>query len=133
MPVTTGILFLIILIARTYKTVVFLNENTGFAGGGENGSRVLVKTTNGGNSWTNIFTAPAQYINSIQFINQSTGFLCGTINSISKTTDGGNNWSVYIVNSAFKIFNSISFSDDMTGFVTGAVGGIAKTQNGGIN
>lgn len=72
-----------------YDDVMFIDENRGWAADGW-GSTVY-KTTDGGNSWSQQFTAD-EYFRSIEFLNEDIGFL-GTLRPIFyKTTDGGNHW-----------------------------------------
>ena len=57
----------------------------------------IIKTTDGGINWQNINIDQIYYLSSIDFIDEQTGFVGGSIgldnNFIFKTTDGGLNWS----------------------------------------
>ncbi|MCD4665989.1 MAG: hypothetical protein K8R68_12020, partial [Bacteroidales bacterium] len=68
----------------------FVNQNTGFVAGYNN----LLKTTDGGQNWFEVETNATFHLNSIDFCNDSTGYIVGdSYESILKTTDYGNTWS----------------------------------------
>lgn len=72
-------------------------------------------------------------INSIFFVNENTGFICGSGGNVFKTVNGGLNWT--LANNGIGIIrlNSIIFKDNNTGYTAGDNGMIYKTVNGGIN
>src|SRR5687767_6208387 len=57
----------------------FISPDTGFAVGGEVGmDAVILKTTNGGQAWTNVYTGVQnEKIKNITFINKTKGFAVG--------------------------------------------------------
>ena len=110
--------------------IYFINKDTGFVGGGLS---YTYKTTNGGFNWfrenTNIY--PNQ-IESIEFVNDTTGWICATGGVILKTTTQGesitnieeprirNANNYYLLQNYPNPFNSqtkISFSIPKSGFV----------------
>jgi photosystem II stability/assembly factor-like uncharacterized protein len=112
----------------------FLNSLTGFAIGHENGGGgIIMKTSNGGQNWN--FMNPVIYNNftSIQFINDSLGFISCTGGKIMKTTNGGNNWNVISVLGISDGFNSLFFTSPEIGFAVGDGSTIVKTTDGGLN
>jgi len=71
----------------------FLNKDTGFFSGSIQGwTSKFYKTTNGGENW-NECSFGNNYITSIEFLNNHTGFLGMSGSRIYKTTNGGNNWN----------------------------------------
>ncbi|WP_026977772.1 YCF48-related protein [Flavobacterium tegetincola] len=95
---------------------------------GENGT--ILKTLDGGNSWSDISITTNEFINSISFINDNIGYL-STQNRIYKTIDGGINWTIKtedLVNN----FNTIKFLTEQIGFI-GTDSNIFKTTNGSQN
>jgi photosystem II stability/assembly factor-like uncharacterized protein len=102
--------------------------NVGF-NGSVNG---VNKTSDGGITWTNIFSTPED-ITSVFFTNSTTGFICGgSPEKIYRTTDSGVNWnSVYTGSGGF--LNCIYFIDANTGYAVGDQGSIIKTIDGGTN
>ncbi len=105
--------------SQTLKTVFFVNENTGWAGGTK-----LWKTTDSGNSWS----SQDFDVSSIAFVNGQTGFFAGN-SGIFKTTNNGTNWILQSTASC----NSISVLYDDNALVVGNNGTIVKTMNQGNN
>lgn len=72
---------------RGLLSLYFINDTTGFILGEK-----LLKTTDGGETWTQIELAYSKY-HSISFFDGDTGLLAAD-KKLLKTTDGGNNWSI---------------------------------------
>jgi photosystem II stability/assembly factor-like uncharacterized protein len=110
------------------KSLFFINEQTGWAA---TYNRV-VKTTNGGVNWFSSLQIPFNFINSVHFVNELTGWCSGSGGVIYRTSDGGTTWTnqsfVYI-----NELNSINFLNATTGFAVGTDGTILKTTNGGLS
>ncbi|MBK7966230.1 MAG: T9SS type A sorting domain-containing protein [Bacteroidetes bacterium] len=76
------------------EDVSFINDTTGFLEAND----TIYKTTNAGLTWNMSGTFPAAYVRSIEFINDSVGFI-GTLQQnptpagIFKTEDGGATWT----------------------------------------
>jgi photosystem II stability/assembly factor-like uncharacterized protein len=105
-------------------SVCFPDENTGYAVGS-----TLCKTTDGGETWTNLNTSG---FHSFFFIDANIGYLIGGAGSIVKTTNGGIDWVSQISGTTYNL-NSVFFSDPNTGYIVGDEGIILKTTNGGFN
>ena len=54
-----------------------------------NNNGIILKTIDGGNTWTNQFTLNSYNLNSVFFINMNVGFAVGNIGTIIKTKNGG--------------------------------------------
>jgi photosystem II stability/assembly factor-like uncharacterized protein len=116
-----------------FFSVFFSDANTGYVSGygncGDEGvfPGTLLKTTDGGSTWTKSSTTIIA--NAIYFPNADTGYIIGG-GSIQRTTDGGTTWSnpLFITGNAL---HSISFPDKETGYIVGSNGTILKTTNGG--
>ncbi|MGD1846866.1 MAG: YCF48-related protein [Salibacteraceae bacterium] len=120
--------------------VHFLDNTTGFTGGTNllfGGDGVISKTTNGGNSWTNVASITGSPITAIQFVNTNLGFAVGTNGLIAKTTDGGNTWSSQNYTNPNsgnnEDFQGVHFLDQNTGYVAGGTFEmlVLKTTDGG--
>ncbi|MFZ4589990.1 MAG: YCF48-related protein [Ignavibacteria bacterium] len=119
--------------------ICMLNPSTGFICGhwGE-----FIKTTNSGTDWDaslNGNSALSSYfLNGLDFINETTGWVVGGLPSaggvtkIWKTLNGGVNWTEQTSAYSGPIAVRIKMVDANTGFIVGQ-NQIQKTTNGGIN
>ncbi|MBE2219551.1 MAG: hypothetical protein IAE90_15175, partial [Ignavibacteria bacterium] len=104
-----------------------INSDINYLAGG---AGTIVKTTDGGNSWSFINSGTTENILGLHFVNETTGLVV-TNTQIRRTTNQGINWNVvYQYSSSLR---SLNFINDNTGIVTGNFGLIAKTTNGGLN
>ncbi|HEX2787057.1 MAG TPA: YCF48-related protein [Ignavibacteria bacterium] len=73
-----------------FYDVYFENEMKGIGVGTSNSSSygLIAKTTNGGVNWTQMFVTN-NYLFSVDFVNEQTGFIVGDWGNILKTTNGG--------------------------------------------
>ena len=71
------------------KSIRFVNANTGICAGSCAYGGYIIKTTNSGQNWNLIDTIRYNGLNSMYFINDSTGYVCGQSGLILKTTTGG--------------------------------------------
>ncbi len=93
----------------------------------------LMRTTDGGESWTTLDLPDDDLqMSSIFFTNSKKGYTVQN-RKVYRTSDGGNNWSISYLphNNAFAQF--IHFINDTTGFAFGPVKTLAKTNNTGQN
>ena len=79
--------------------------------------------------WTNPLPQGNQ-LNSVRFINSTTGFAVGNNGTMLKTTNSGDSWEVLHVFEP-KNLNSIFFLNSIVGYAVGDSGLIIKTTNGG--
>jgi photosystem II stability/assembly factor-like uncharacterized protein len=118
------------------------NGLSGYAVGYTQGAgSSIIKTSDGGINWQNININQIYYLSSIDFFNEQTGFVGGSIgldiNFIFRSTDGGLNWSQS--DSLDEGIIAIKFPfDNLTGFASGHHNGsgnnsIYKTTDGGTN
>ncbi len=114
-----------------YTDLTFTNENTGYAV-----SRLgkIVKTIDGGATWTTYTATGNIYLKKIQFVNNNIGFVIGGDNTGSyllKTTNAGQTWSTINLNNPETGYpNSMFFKNENEGYITGNKLFI-KTTNGG--
>jgi len=113
------------------KSVYFINSNTGWIGG--SGGTIL-KTMNGGSSWTAQSITSPYTVYDIKFVSDNVGFLCTGDGKIFKTTNAGNDWVVKFSGSGYGFFG-MHFRNSSNGHVVGgpAFGSpkIRKTSDGG--
>ncbi|MBK8381342.1 MAG: hypothetical protein IPL16_05500 [Ignavibacteria bacterium] len=106
----------------------FPSVNTGFAVG--YGNR-MIKTTDSGNNWFNISIFPntADNLNSVCFINDNSGWMCSTNDTLYQTTNSALTWTrqMKLQSDGQKIF----FVDSNTGWIL-AQPRLYKTTDAGI-
>ena len=126
-----------------FTSISFRNNLTGFVVGNwlfgippgimQAGS-TLLKTTNGGNNWIDIYGQWDIIFYKLTFLNNNTGYIAAQNNILKTTTEGLNWFSVYNNNIDFY---DIKFVNDFTGYAVGKshndYGVIFKTTNEGLN
>jgi photosystem II stability/assembly factor-like uncharacterized protein len=70
--------------------VFFLNDSVGWAL--TYGTGTIIHTTDGGESWAVQAKLESEYFETIQFLDEKTGWICGDYGYIYKTSDGGRTW-----------------------------------------
>jgi photosystem II stability/assembly factor-like uncharacterized protein len=122
-----------------YASAFFVNTNTGFIAGGYGSSPypflVIIKTTNGGTTWTNSKQLNSAGLQDIFFTSAQTGYAVGGYypNSvILKTTNSGTNWFSQNPGTDKCLF-SVFFINEYVGFCCADFGTIIKTTNSGNN
>lgn len=116
--------------------VQFLNKDVGYCSGDDG---VVIKTTDGGESWTQLTTGVDVDLESVFFINELTGWVTGDPvddkNTILKTTDGGLSWQDQGFDEiGARSLYSIKFADENTGWIGGRAPSLLyKTIDGGDN
>ncbi len=123
---------------NSYTCITFVNSATGFISGSGMSSAVILKTTNSGTNWTpSPLTTQANSLQSVFFIDASTGWAVGYnltsfFSSILKTTNSGASWQEVFVSAAPDLYFDIFMISPSTGFSSGSTN-IFKTTNGGSN
>jgi len=109
--------------SQDFTGVYFLDELIGWAVGGT----ALLKTEDGGNSWTEIQTNTPFAMRAVHFVDADTGIVVGNDGIVLRTTDGGDNWDVkkiddYIGYGWLDVFDlyEITFTDEQTGWIVGS-------------
>jgi photosystem II stability/assembly factor-like uncharacterized protein len=97
---------------RTVLTIFFVDDMTGWAGGG-----VILKTTDGGETWKTQVAAAT--IREFHFLSKQYGFAVGG-KTILRTKDGGDTWeNLTPPDNRIKDLRSVHFLDENTGWVVG--------------
>lgn len=125
------------------KSIHFPTASVGYAVG-DNGT--ILKTSNGGTSWSGLTSAyPGYWFWDVHFTSTDTGYVCGEGDPgfnpfgpgiILKTTNGGVNWTTCMTSSSTPVRDLFVLNKD-TVFACGGAemtsGRIIKTVNGGTN
>jgi photosystem II stability/assembly factor-like uncharacterized protein len=116
---TTNILF----------AVSFTDANTGTAVGFPG---TILRTTNGGASWTAQTSGTPNHLYGVSFTDANTGTAVGSAGTIIRTTNGGATWVTQTSGTTIDLYG-VSFTDANTGTVVGGNGTILRTTNGGAS
>jgi len=135
------------------KDVTFLTEELGWAAGEPHWSQAekwfsgtIIKTTDGGLTWTAQDAGAAETFNAVFFGSPDLGWAAGTNGTILHTSDGGDHWTLQKVNTSDE-FRGLAFSDPLNGWATAVrpihrdwrgedddwTASIWHTSNGGLN
>lgn len=108
----------------------FVDENTGFLCGSEGW---FVKTTNGGQDWTDLSPGNNMDLRNLHFVDENNGWMIDyNGKSILHTTDGGQSWSqVQLGSSIIYQPEDVFFLDAANGFVNTDDGLLYKSTDGG--
>ena len=110
-----------------YRAVFFRDANLGWITGGK-----LIKTTDGGTTWTDIPAPHGGEYNSIFAISDQKLWMVGDFGRIVHSTDGGATWITQ--NSLVQNgLTSVFFTDENNGWAAGWEGTLLRTTNGGTN
>ena len=111
------------------KSVKFIDISTGWVAG-ENGT--ILKTINGGSTWSLQSSGTTNTLRSIFFIDANNGWACGDLGTIIATNNGGTTWSPQSSPYTSQ-YNAIRFVNTTTGWLVGNGSVLLKTINGGTN
>jgi photosystem II stability/assembly factor-like uncharacterized protein len=118
---------------RDLQTLSFLDSLNGWVAGD---SGTILKTTDGGETWTQQNSGITETIVDIFFLNYQRGwavapwYILDTIYTyILSTTNGGDNWQSQYWLGDF--LTSVFFADSLVGWMGSGLGKIIKTANGG--
>ncbi len=109
-------------------SICFLNDRTGFLTTGDPGT--LLKTADGGKTWSTRITAVSQGITSVSFIDQKNGFVSDHNGGIRKTIDAGETWTTLITGISTPI-RKVRFANTKNGIAVGDDGTVISTADGG--
>ena len=122
---------------NSISKILFLDKNNGWVVGYQNFGRqkLIVNTTDGGNTWSINSSFTQGTLTSIDFNKEHVGFSVGSNGGIVCTSDGGKNWEE-VSSENIGEFKSIFFTDLKNGWAVGKqydnlVGIIFNTTDGG--
>ena len=111
--------------------VTFLSDSVGYAVGNDNTNNFILKTTDAGESWTNV-SSPiiSKLVKAVYFLNKDTGWVVGKQGSVYKTMDGGSIWISKNTGTTFD-FNDVWFTKYKNGLAIGKSGNYKTSPDGG--
>lgn len=124
--------------ANALVEIVFLDENIGYAAGKNDTGAVILKTIDGGTSWTTLYNGSisGEYVWKLQILPSNSNVIFGSIESVVpipgklvKTSDGGVNW----ITKDFPEVNvqAVGFLTENHGWMGGHTTGFHETTDGG--
>lgn len=121
----------------SFSSIFFPSANIGYASmvysNMFNNGSIILKTTNGGNDWQQMYQGYTHYISKMYFKNNNAGITVseGSLGYVFYTTNGGFNWhQSFWTDYGLK---DVVFTTPETGFIIGGEGSILRTTNfGGI-
>lgn len=108
----------------------FSDPKTGWAVGHD---AVILKTTDEGSSWTQVFAAAAEQkpLMDIIFTDANTGFAIGAYGAFYETTDGGKTWAPRKVSEEDKHLNAIIKTGEGKLLIVGEAGTLLRSDDAG--
>lgn len=113
-----------------FRDIHFLNDTLGIV----LSYNQILKTTDGGQSWTTIFSNPNFGFEVLKFVDENTIIAVGLdygSGNILVSHDGGLTWSLP-QEGAGLMLRDVYFLDNQTGFIIGSNGVFLKTTDGGL-
>lgn len=99
---------------------------------------LVVRTTDGGETWSEVSRTFPLFINDIHFVTRSLGWVVGGSSSLGqpgyvrRTTDSGQSWQTQITTPNV-VLRAVFFLDTALGWVVGDSGKILATTNSGVD
>ena len=110
----------------SFQSLSFIDANTGWVAGGN----LVLKTIDGGSSWTPESLTTDASIRGVQFVSSTTGFAVGG-GYVFRTLNGGATWTS-VATGTISDFYACSFLNASVGWAAGYDGAVYKTINGGV-
>jgi photosystem II stability/assembly factor-like uncharacterized protein len=116
-----------------YYDLYFADQNNGWVVGDSLAYGVILRTSDGGDSWIKIFETYFGYLSSIKFASQNIGYSAGENSIVAKTSDGGLTWSdIVVISQGNYDWQEVYFVDDNIGWLVDLFGAVIKTTDGGL-
>jgi len=91
----------------------------------------IMKTIDGGLTWTTQYHQNQFVITGIRFFDENNGIALSEDGMYLKTTDGGDNWTQHTIAGGYPLWRDVAKVDDNTMYMVGTPEQIWKTTNGG--
>ena len=106
--------------------IAWVNDEVGYI----SGDRIILKTIDGGLSWTEQDPPIKNKMLAVDFFNQNKGLMVGEEGKVFRTTNGGNSWELQNLGTS-SAFTGIKFLDENKVYLVGENGSVYKSTNGG--
>lgn len=124
--------------ASALVEITFLTVDIGFAAGRNDNGGTILKTTDGGASWTEVFNSNriGEYVWKLQILKSNPNVIFGAVEAVSpnlgkliKSIDGGVTWTFY--DAPETNIQAVGFINENTGWMGGHETGFHETNDGG--
>lgn len=124
--------------ANALVEIYFLTEDIGFVSGRNDTGATILKTTDGGLTWTELYNSniAGEYFWKLQVLESNTNVIFGSISSVNpnlgklvKSIDGGVTWMSY--DAPETDIQAVGFINENQGWMGGHTTGFYETLNGG--
>lgn len=124
--------------ANALVEIYFLTEDIGFVSGRNDTGATILKTTDGGITWTELYNSNivGEYFWKLQVLESNTDIMFGSISSVVpnlgklvKSLDGGATWTSY--DAPETDIQAVGFINENQGWMGGHTTGFHETLNGG--
>ena len=125
--------------ANALVEVLFLDELTGFAAGRDSNGGIILKTIDGGLTWSEIYNTnvSGEYVWKLQTLEGNSNIIFGAVSSIApyngkliKSVDGGQTWLSF--ESVETDIQTVGFITENHGWMGGHTTGFHETLDGGL-
>lgn len=106
--------------------ISWATEETGYV----SGNQVILKTIDGGLSWTEQEAPTKTRMWAVDFFDENLGLMVGEMGEIFRTTDGGTNWQLINVGTD-KTLRSVKFLTQTRAYAVGDGGEVYRSTNSG--
>lgn len=109
------------------QSVQFLDENTGWAAGGEH----ILHTSDGGENWSAVYEGlhPVS-ITEVSFADQTHGIAVGSGDGIIRTDDGGKSWKLEYAGEAYLWIADVVYTDPEIAWAVSPLGTVLHYNDG---
>lgn len=124
--------------ASALVEILFQDAQIGYAGGQNNNGACLLKTTDGGTSWQEIYNSntPGEYVWKLQTLDTNPNIIFGAVSSVAphlgkliKSNDAGETWQSF--DAPETNIQAVGFISENTGWMGGHTTGFYETTDGG--
>lgn len=106
--------------------IAFIDTETGVVVGKDETGPMILKTTNSGTEWKQVYHGKWGQLTNVQFVNQMEGYAVGTEGIILRTMDGGDSWTMEESGSTKDLYGISKAGNTL--WVVGATGTVLKRE-----
>ena len=126
--------------ATALVDINFIDENIGFVSGNNASGGIVLKTTDGGTTWTQLLSTGTNgdFVWKLQVLNSNNNVLFGSVEAVApnpgrlaKSIDGGVTWTLQ--NAPESVVQAVGFLNENHGWMGGHTTGFYETFNGGAS